>query len=340
MRVHVGPSIRTGLGRRRETRNITGEYAAGVIAKLALRPRSRRGLCCAAVSLAVLSFAASGIAPRLGIGASAVASTVPECSTSELQVMFIPESPGQGTEGAVFLQNISSHDCSLSGQPSIRIFNRAGTELNRSESLYRWDPPLPRPRSPILLTSSSSSAVVEWNWCGFATSYKRIDIEFGGWKRPVEIMSSSEAPDFYSAPACKRASESRLAVDYVRGLGPKGISGLPQVVRVVPSGDLHNGEKVMVFVSGFWPEGKFWLSECAEAAYVRGPPGCGVQLAAAPFGMAGVTGTGTYTFTVQSRAVTKPFTGGKTVSCSHKCVLMATSGPGVTAYAPIGFARS
>ena len=123
-------------------------------------------------------------------------------------------------------------------------------------------------------------------------------------------------------------------------IGEPTRSGLRSRPRVVPSGDLHNGEKVMVFVSGFWPEGKFWLSECAEAAYVRGPPGCGVQLAAEPFGMAGVTGTGTYTFTVQSRAVTKPFTGGKTVSCSHKCVLMATSGPGVTAYAPIGFARS
>ena len=338
--VEVGPPTPIEPDHQRETRNVTGEYAAGVMAKLALRTRSRRGLYCAAASLAVLSLAASVIAPQFETGASAAASTVPECSTSELQVMFIPESPGRGTEGAVFLQNVSSHDCSLSGQPSIRIFNRAGTEFNRSESLYRWDPLLPRPRSPILLTSSSSSAVVEWNWCGFATSYKRIDIEFGGWKRPVELLSSSEAPDFYSAPACKRSSENRLAVDYVRGLGPKGISGLSQIVRVVPSGDLHNGEKVTVTVSGFWPEAKFWLSECAEATYVRGPPGCGVQLAAEPFGMAGVTGTGKYTFTVRARAATKPFAVGKMVSCTDKCVLMATSVSGVTAYAPLSFARS
>jgi len=308
-------------------------------AKVALRPRSRWGIYCTAASLAVLFVVASGIAPQLGIGAPSDASTVPECSSSELQVMFIPQSPGKGTDGAVFLQNISAHDCSLSGQPTIRIFNRAGTELNRSESHYRWNPPLPRPRSPIMLTSSSTSAVVEWDWCGFATSYKRIDIEFGGWKRPVEILSPSEAPDFYSAPACKSASESRLTVDYVRGLGPKGISGLPQVVRVVPASDLHNGEKVTVFVSGFWPEGKFWLSECAEAVDARGPPGCGVQLAAEPFGMAGVTGTGRYTFTVLSRAATTPFTAGKTVSCTDKCVLMATSGLGVTSYGSISFAH-
>lgn len=334
------PPTPTGPDRRRETRNLTGEYDAGVIAKFVTRPHSRKGLRCAVASLAVLSFAASGITSQLGKGVPAAASTIPECSTRELQTMFIPESPGRGTEGAVFLQNVSSHVCSLSGQPSIRIFNRVGTELNRSESLYRWDPPLPRPRSPILLSSRSSSAVVEWNWCGFDTSYKRIDIEFGGWKRPVEILSSSEAPDFYAAPTCKSASESRLAVDYVRELGPKGISGLAQIVRVVPSGDLHNGEKVTVFVSGFWPEGKFWLSECAEAADVQGPPGCGAQLAAEPFGMAGITGTGTYIFIVQSRAAAKPFTAGKMVSCTDKCVLVATSGAGVTAYTRISFARS
>jgi len=310
-----------------------------VAIKLALRTPSSLREYCAAVSVAVLSLAASVIAPQFETGATAAASTVPECSTSELQVMFVPESPGRGSEGAVFLQNISSRECSLSGQPTIRIFNRAGAELNRSEFLYRWDLLMPRPRSPILLNSRSSSAVVEWNWCGFAKSYKRIDIGFGGWKRPVEILSSSETPDFYSAPACKGASESRLAVDYVRGIGLKGISGLPQVVRVVPSGDLHNGEKVTVTVNGFWPEAKFWLSECADA-YVHPSPGCGVQLAAEPFGMAGVTGTGTYTFTVRARAATKPFATGTTVLCTDKCVLMATAVSGVTAYAPLRFARS
>ena len=60
------------------------------------------------------------------------------------------------------------------------------------------------------------------------------------------------------------------------------IAGLPQIVRVLPSGDLHNGEKVTVTVSGYWPEAKFWLSECAVAAYVQGPTGCGAQLAADP----------------------------------------------------------
>jgi hypothetical protein len=310
------------------------------MAKLALRTRSRRGMYCAAAFLAVLCLTTEVTTSQFEIGASASASTVPECSASQLQVMFIPESPGLGTEGAVFLQNISTHDCSLSGQPSIRIFNRAGAELNRSESLYRWDPLLPRPRSRILLNSSSSSAVVEWNWCGFATSYKRIDIEFGGWKQPAVILSSSQTPDFYSAPACKSAAESRLAVDYVRGLGPKGIAGLPQIIRVVPSSDLHNGEKVTVTVSGYWPEAKYWLSECAVAAYVRGPTSCGAHLAAEPFGMAGVTGTGTYTFTVRARAATRPFANGTTASCTNECVLVATSVSGVTAYAPLSFARS
>jgi hypothetical protein len=300
------------------------------------RPRVTWAMCCAFLS--VLLFVTAGIIPHLGRGARAEASTTPECTISALQVMFIPNDPPQGTKGAIFLQNISAHDCSVSGQPTIRIFNRAGSELNLSESLYHWDPALPRPRSPAVLTSKSSSAIVEWDWCGFASSYKRIDIEFEGWKRPVEILSTSESPDFYSAPACKRASESRIAVDYVRGLGPKGIAGLPQTVRVVPDRDLRNGEKVTVFVSGFWPEAKFWLSECAKVADVRGPPGCGQQLAAEPFGGTDVTGRGMFAFTVQSRAPIKPFGFNKTVPCTDKCVLMATSGPGITWYAPISFA--
>src|SRR5665213_680776 len=116
---HVGPSIRIGLDRRRESHNVIGEYAAGMAAKVALRPRSRWGIYYAAASLAVLSIAASGMAPQSGIGEPADASTVHECSTSELQVMFVPETPGQGTKGAVFLQDISAHACSVSGQPTI-----------------------------------------------------------------------------------------------------------------------------------------------------------------------------------------------------------------------------
>jgi hypothetical protein len=292
-------------------------------------------MCCAFLS--ALLIVVTGVSPHLGLRVRAEASTIPKCSISALQVMFIPNDPPQGTEGAIFLQNISAHDCLISGQPTIRIFNRAGTELNGSESLYQWHPALPRPRGPAVLTKSSS-AVVEWDWCGFATSYKRIDIKFAGWRRPVEILSTSESRDFYSAPACKTTSENRIAVDYVRGLGPRGIAGLPQTVRVVPASDLHNGEKVGVHVSGFWPESKFWLSECAKVVEAQGPPGCGKQLAAEPFGETSVTGQGVFTFTVQSRAAVKPFGSNKTVPCTDECVLMATSGPGLTSYAPMRFA--
>lgn len=244
----------------------------------------------------------------------------------------------------MFLQNISTHECSLSGQPSIRVFNRAGTELNRSESPYRWNPSLPRPRSPIVLTSSSNStsavsAVVEFNWCGFTSSYKRIDIDFGGWKHPFEVFTSSEASGFYSSPTCKGTSRNRLSVDQVRELGSKGISGLPQLVRVTPSAGLHNGEKVKVVVRGFWPQGKFWISECVDAADVKGPPGCGVQLAAEPFGMANDMGTGTQTFTVHSNVSTPPYADHKTVQCA-KCVLMATSDDGIYGSTPIKFSKS
>ena len=162
--MHVGPPTPIEPDRRRATRNVNGEYAAGVMAKLALWTRSRRGMYRAAASLAVLCLIAAIATPQFETGASASASTVPECSSNQLQVMFIPESPGLGTEGAVFLQNISSHDCSLSGQPSIRIFNRAGVELNHS-------------RVPLSLGSAPApSTEPDTSECQFILSRRRMEL--------------------------------------------------------------------------------------------------------------------------------------------------------------------
>lgn len=291
------------------------------------------------VGVIALALAVWTVAPQSEPGSQAGALTIPACTYGDVQVMLIFDGPGNA-DGTVFLQNVSSHNCSLSGRPTIRVFDRAGQAMNRSESLYHWDPPLPRPTSPILLASSSSSvnesALADLNWCGFGSVYKRIDIRFAGWKRPVVVLSTSEPEDFVS-PACKIPSERQLAVDYVRELGPKGIPGIPPTVRVTPSIGLHIGQKVVVTVSGFWPDGKFWLSECASVADVQGK-GCGLQLAAQPFGIASDTGTGTYTFVVKTRAAVKPYSTRQTVPCKDQCVLMATAGANLTAYAPLRFA--
>lgn len=255
--------------------------------------------------------------------------------------MVDPDGP-RNAYGAVFLADVSSRDCSLAGQPALRVFS-SGRELNRSESLYHWTPSLARPRSPIVLTGTEDkndgdSAVVEFDWCGFGDGNKRFDIDFAGSKKPFVVQSVVEAPaQAFVSPACLSGPTTRLTVDYVREMGSKGIVGLSQAVRVSPATSLHNGEKVDVSVRGFWPGGKFWLSECSRANYLRAATYCGGQLAAQPFGMASDTGAGSYAFIVHSTAVSN-LKGSRGTNCQNQCVLAVTSGDGLTAYAPLSFA--
>lgn len=291
-----------------------------------------------------LALTALTIVPQIWTDAPIDAATVSVCTASALQVMVVFDGPENGN-GAIFLQDVSSHECSLSGRPSLRVFNQKGHESIRPESLYRWTPLLPRPAAPIVLSPGSTSensvsAVVEFDWCGFESGNKRFDIDFRGSKRPFVVRSLVEGPsESFKSPSCSKGSKIRLAVDYVREMGPRGIPGLPQTVRVAPSTNLRNGEKVRVSVSGFWPGGKFWLSECAGVQDTRADTGCGVQLAAEPFGLASYTGAGTFTFDVQSRAAIKPLSHA-TVVCKDQCVLVAVAGPGLIVYTPLAFAKS
>jgi hypothetical protein len=274
-------------------------------------------------------------------GLAARATTIPSCNAGQLQIMVAPDGP-KNAFGAVFLSDTSSRDCSLAGQPTLRVFNQSGRELNRGESLYRWTPPLARPQSSIMLTgtaskSSAVSAVVEFDWCGFGDGNKRFDVAFAGSSKPFVVRSVVEAPArAFASPACADGATTQLAVDYVREIGSKGIVGLSHTVGVSPSTSLRSGQKVRVSVSGFWPGGKFWLSECSTANYLRTTTYCGGQLAAQPFGMASYTGTGKFVFTVQARAGSN-LKNSKTVTCEAQCVLVVTSGDGLTADAPLSF---
>jgi hypothetical protein len=300
-----------------------------------------RRRCYRDVTLSALLVAAFALVPPPGEVHFVGAAAVPLCNARQLQIMFVPDGP-RNANGAIFLSDVSSHDCSLAGQPALRVFDQSGHELNRSESLYHWTPSLLRPTSPIVLTGTTSendavSAVVEFDWCGFGDGNKRFHIEFAGSKKPFVVRSVAEAPaPGFVSPACPNSSTAQLTVDYVRALGPKGIVGLSHIVHVSPSTSLHNGQKVRVTVSGFWPGGKFWLSECSSAHYRRTTTYCGGQLAAQPFGMASYTGTGSYVFTVHSTAVSN-LKGSRGTTCENQCVLVVTSGDGLTADSPLSF---
>jgi hypothetical protein len=251
--------------------------------------------------------------------------------------MVAPGDPGN-VNSAVFLQDNLPGACSLSGQPTIRVFDQSGHAIKSSESLYHWSTPLPRPVAPIVVTPNVS-AVVEFTWCGFGGGNKRFDIDFAAVHRSFVVRSVTEGPaQEFLSPACSSGSPAHLAVDYAREMGPHGIVGLSHIVRVTPSTALHNGEKVRVSVSGFWPSGKFWISECSTAEYRRTRAVCGGQLAAEPFGMADYTGSGSFAFTVQTKA-RRNLRNSPPVTCESQCVLVVTAGDGLTADAPLSFAR-
>ena len=110
-------------------------------------------------------------------------------------------------------------------------------------------------------------------------------------------------------------------------------------VVVTPATGLSNDQQVTVSVKGFTPTIKFHLSECAAMAQVN-DAGCGMQLAAQPFGLTDSNGDGSVTFTVQSMAATIPLS--STLSpCTGQCVVVATTGfAGTYGFAPISFAGS
>lgn len=112
------------------------------------------------------------------------------------------------------------------------------------------------------------------------------------------------------------------AITEVCGYTPSSGSNGP-VLHVVPMANLHNGEVVVVRVSGF-PPGKAFLSECASAADVN-VIGCGAQLALQPFVVI-EGGGGTERFIVSDHASSTPLTSELTAVCTTQCVLVATSG--------------
>jgi len=135
--------------------------------------------------------------------------------------------------------------------------------------------------------------------------YTDIYIRFQGWARPLTVLASYFGPNEFSPPVCSKPSKRVLAVDFVRAMGRyDNIAGSAPTVHVTPSSNLHNGEKVLVHVSGLGTGGKFWVYECAGSADVN-PDGCGLGPPEQQFGLADMSGNGSFTFIVKSMAPIK-----------------------------------
>jgi hypothetical protein len=172
--------------------------------------------------------------------------------------------------------------------------------------------------------------VKEWECPAPGTLYVESAIGIQTYRGPVCPVNALVIRDLPRGSSSGTRSAFKLCSDAQQAPIP--------IVRVTPLRRLHNGEMVTVSVKGFRPQSKFWISECAKAADANGRPGCGVQLATEPFGIANDAGTGAETFIVHSRASAKPYSTNKSVACRNQCVLMVTSGVSEYAYSPIQFA--
>lgn len=285
-----------------------------------------------------LTIAVMAFAPIVGStrSTSASASVLPTCSSTAIQTMVVFNGPGN-PYGDLTLSSSSRRSCSLSGRPTIHLFTSSGERLAFVETPYRWTPSLPTPSGPIVITPSQPWAIVEMDWCGFSQAPRRMTIAYPGWHRPVVIPASTFASSFFRPPSCAGDSTNRLALDVTRKLGPRGITGRVPTVTISPAINLDDRETVVVSVRGFDIGGKLFLSECATAADAN-MGGCGEQLAAQPFGLTDVTGSGHYTFMVSNRAGTRPYDRADMASCRLSCVLVATGGLGSSfASAPLRF---
>ena len=276
------------------------------------------------------------LATSPGVTQRAGGATIPICAPAQLQTMVVFNGPGN-PDGDITISSNSPRACALSGRPTIRLFTSSRRPLAFTETPYRWSPSLPIPSGPIVMSPNQPWAIVEMRWCGFSPAPRRMALSFRGWQHAQSVGASSFASSFFRPPSCANGSANRIALDVTRKLGPRGIAGRVPVVHVTPASNLHSGETVLVTVRGFDIGAKFFMSECATTADAN-EDGCGEELAAEPFGVTDVTGSGRITFVVSNRAGTRPYDPSDTVACRQTCVLVATGGLGSSfAMAPLRF---
>jgi hypothetical protein len=295
------------------------------------------------VALISVRYVQSGAVARPTGPHPAKPSTSGACARNQLEAAVVFNQPG--TElGAIRLTNTTKSACSLSGRPQIVVNDSIGHNLGLSETAYNRAPDLGAPKTPIVLSASGSSkeAVVELDWCGFQTHGGYIDIRFSGWTNALVVEDSSFAPPGFSPPACLDPSQKLLAVDVVRAFGSSGVvTTVPSVsVAVTPDVNLHAGEPVAVTVRGLAADAPLHVSECATIAdFDASGGGCGVLQS---FGFTDGSGDESITFDVQAEASATPGSTGGGVTCTDRCVIVASAGTGsnaTSAYAPIVFQR-
>jgi hypothetical protein len=198
---------------------------------------------------------------------------------------------------------------------SISVPNPPPPESDGSQQLgFRGDP---RGLYQRQTSEPTSERFLVWN-------------EAGSWAGAIGFPGSGhpgDVPYFVAATGMTETDFMRL----VGSLSPVPHNARPEPPSVVvsPSERLQDGQPVQVTLSGFGPNDRVRLSECASDSVT--PLGCGEQLARQPFVDTDAMGAGSTSFVVRDSAPAKPFNTDETFECADRCVLVATTNlPGTT----------
>ena len=199
-------------------------------------------------------------------------------------------------------------------------------------------PPAIAPRVGEALVFRGDPAAYYEDWDpSDAASRKMLEWwEPGRWSDPMyaDLPRGRSVPYFFNAVGVDSAQFWAIANSLQAVVAP----GAGPAVAVIPPTGLADGETVQVVLSGFPPNDRVRLSECASAAdATANPAGCGVQPAQQPFLDLDVGGGGSTTFTVHDAAPSKLLDPGPPVACTDGCVLVAADVP-VPPVAPLAFA--
>jgi hypothetical protein len=133
-----------------------------------------------------------------GAGSTAVASTIPLCSSSQLNVMGGRE--GEATTAAGFLEfvNISARPCRLSGVPRLQLVKPSGLGLTP----ISYGPPSEAMTSAVLSPTSEGELITNWsNWCQVRPSSLNIKITLPGGAGSL-VAPFDGPPNYNMVPQC------------------------------------------------------------------------------------------------------------------------------------------
>ena len=170
-----------------------------------------------------------------GARSTAVASTIPLCSSSQLNVIGGRQGEATTAAGLLVIVNISAKPCRLSGAPRLQLVKPSGLALTP----IKYGPPSETITSAVLSPTSYAELITNWsNWCQIQPSSLNIKITLPAGKGSL-VAPFDGPPNYNFVPLCiNKSSVSQFVIvgGYLRTDFLSGSSTSPATVTgtVIP----------------------------------------------------------------------------------------------------------